>query len=655
MPSATKKTCCATQGRRLCVAAGATAVCWFLLPVIAGGLARAADPPPLSASLEQQLLQETPAALAQAARQRGDVNRGAILFYQPYLTCTKCHSLDQQTTPLGPDLTQPGPEVNDVYLVEAVLQPSKAIKKGFEPIVVITDDGKSITGLLAEDRPEALVLRDPAQDGKTITIPKDRIEEQAPGPLSVMPAGLVIGLADRQQFLDLIRYLIEITEKGLTRARQLEPPPHLYALPPIPEYEKDIDHAGLLAELNAGLLQTRRGHLQLPVRQLPRDQGPARLAAHVAAVRRRDVQERVRTLSDVPNADEGFRHDDAADLDGAAAEVRRHPLHPRGVPEAVQPDPVCGDRCGVCGLVAQRAGRGPQPETIEPWITMDYGPHLTATYEVGSDQTNFAYKGIAVRLDPGPGGVSRGSHWMLYDHDTLRVAAAWSGQGFIDWDAILFNGRHQVHPRPVGQIHLANPTGPGWADPDSGGFEDPRIRGRDNRPYGPLPRTWAHYRGLYDFGNQAIVAYTVGDTELLETPGIETSQAVPVYTRTFQVGPRSKDLVLQVAQHPGAVGLPAGEQRAEWVAFGRAAERPDAGADARTARWPLTAQRTFKRPSRRTSIWRATITPSRRGSIREPAAASCAKRQRRIVGCRTASRCSCVAAGWCSTSAGSAP
>ena len=39
---------------------------------------------------------------------------------------------------------------------------------------------------------------------------------------------------------------------------------------------------------------------------------------------------------------------------------------------------------------------------------------------------------------------------MVYDHDTLRLAAAWTGQGFIDWNGINFNGRHQVHPRIVG-------------------------------------------------------------------------------------------------------------------------------------------------------------------------------------------------------------
>ena len=578
------------------------AVAGGLLMFLAGGLAQAADRPPLSVSLEQQLLQETPAALAQAARQKGDVNRGAILFYQPYLTCTKCHSLDQQTTPLGPDLTQPGPEVNDVYLVEAVLQPSKALKKGFEPIVVITDEGKSLTGLLAEDRPDALVLRDPAQDGKLVTIPKDRIEEQAAGPLSVMPAGLVIGLADRQQFLDVVRYLIEITEKGMQRARQLEPPAHLYALPPIPEYEKDIDHAGLLRELDADAFKRGEaiyGYLCVNCHGTKDQPGslPTSLRFASGAFKNGcDPYRMYQTLTKgygmmmpqtwmVPQQKYDVIH-----------YLREAYLKPYNATQYAAVD------AEYLAQLPPGAGRGPPPENLEPWITMDYGPHLTATYEVGSDQTNFAYKGIAVRLDPGPGGVSRGSHWMLYDHDTLRVAAAWSGRGFIDWDAILFNGRHAVHPRLVGQIHLANPTGPGWADPVSGSFEDPRLRGRDNRPYGPLPRVWAHYRGLYDFGNQAIVAYAVGDTELLETPGVETTPAAPVFTRTFHIGPRSKDLVLQVAQHPGAAGLPAAVSREIRLCSAARRNARVRRLTAKVARWPSTAQRRSKRPSRRSSI-----------------------------------------------------
>ncbi len=51
--------------------------------------------------------------------------------------------------------------------------------------------------------------------------------------------------------------------------------------------------------------------------------------------------------------------------------------------------------------------RGPEPSTIQPWNAMDYGPSLTHTYEVPGDAHNIAYKGLAVRLDPGPGAASR--------------------------------------------------------------------------------------------------------------------------------------------------------------------------------------------------------------------------------------------------------
>ena len=131
--------------------------------------------------------------------------------------------------------------------------------------------------------------------------------------------------------------------------------------------------------------------------------------------------------------------------------------------------------------------RGPRPVPLEPWRSMNYGPSLMATYEVGHDGSNFAYKGIGVRLDPGPGGIAQGRHWIVYDHDTLRVAAGWSGQGFIDWNSIHFNGRHQVHPRIVGDVGFANPNGPGWANPADGSFAEVRVRGRDGKYYGPLP------------------------------------------------------------------------------------------------------------------------------------------------------------------------
>ena len=194
--------------------------------------------------------------------------------------------------------------------------------------------------------------------------------------------------------------------------------------------------------------------------------------------------------------------------------------------------------------------RGPSPSAIEPWVAMDYGSCLLATIEAGSDLSNVAYKGIAVRLDPGQGGVSRGRAWVLYEHDTLRLAAAWTGQGFIDWKSINFNGQHQVHPKAVGRVHVANPDGPGWANPDDPGAEDRRIVGRDGRRYGPMPPDWAHYRGLYRHGDRVVLAYTVGATDVLETPGLETDPAQPgvaIFTRTLEIGPSTVGLSMHVS------------------------------------------------------------------------------------------------------------
>src|SRR5690349_90286 len=75
-------------------------------------------------NLEADLLREDAAALAATARKQGDPVRGAILFHQPHLSCTKCHAAGSRgASPFGPDLAKPEPGTTDAYLVESVLNP----------------------------------------------------------------------------------------------------------------------------------------------------------------------------------------------------------------------------------------------------------------------------------------------------------------------------------------------------------------------------------------------------------------------------------------------------------------------------------------------------------------------------------------------------
>ena len=201
------------------------------------------------------------------------------------------------------------------------------------------------------------------------------------------------------------------------------------------------------------------------------------------------------------------------------------------------------------GLV--RAEAEQEDRSLPEYRRMDFGPALFQTYQVAPD--NIAQKGIAIRLDDGPGGVSKGRAWMIYDHDTMRVAAAATG-GFVDWKGISFDGSHGTHPSLTGDRHFVNPPGPGWASPD-GKWDDNRMVGRDQRHYGPLPRSWAHYEGMYLQGGTAVIAASIGGTRVLESPGWIDYGSTPVFTRTVNVAATAKPLLLRVAPDTVSVVL----------------------------------------------------------------------------------------------------
>ncbi len=199
-------------------------------------------------NLETELLQIKPEVLAREAIEKGDAQRGAILFFQAYMSCAKCHSVsDSKADLLGPNLAVKMPDSTDVHLIESMLQPSKVIRKGFESIVIATQDGQVLQGVLVGRTPQSVQLREASKGGEVTTIAVSEIASEKSVATSTMPAGQVNQLASRQQFLDLVRYLQEIRDGGFARAQALQPAPSLIALV-IPEYEKKIDHARFIRQ-----------------------------------------------------------------------------------------------------------------------------------------------------------------------------------------------------------------------------------------------------------------------------------------------------------------------------------------------------------------------------------------------------------------------
>jgi len=164
-------------------------------------------------TLNEQLSAEDPAKLAQQAREDGNIVRGAILFHQGNINCAKCHNSAEEDR-IGPDLSRMEKDVTDEHLIESILNPSKVIKEGFESFVILTEDGRTVNGIKVREEDDKIVIRDREDVDKLITIAREDIDQMRVGKNSSMPNDLANELKNRQQFLDLLRYVIDVKERG---------------------------------------------------------------------------------------------------------------------------------------------------------------------------------------------------------------------------------------------------------------------------------------------------------------------------------------------------------------------------------------------------------------------------------------------------------
>jgi putative heme-binding domain-containing protein len=84
------------------------------------------------------------------------------------------------------------------------VNPGLEIREGFENHLIVTNDGRMLTGFLADKDPMVVVLR--GIDGQNLSIPVSDIDEMKVLPTSVMPEGALRNLSE-QQIRDLFAYL----------------------------------------------------------------------------------------------------------------------------------------------------------------------------------------------------------------------------------------------------------------------------------------------------------------------------------------------------------------------------------------------------------------------------------------------------------------
>ena len=142
--------------------------------------------------------------------QHGDPARGEAIYRREAMQCLKCHAIAGAGGQVGPGIESLGASAPVDYILDAVLDPPKAVKEGYHATVVSTNDGKVIAGLKVRQTDAELVLRD-AED-REVAIPLSSIDERKEAG-SLMPAGLADTLT-RAELVDLVRFLSELGKVG---------------------------------------------------------------------------------------------------------------------------------------------------------------------------------------------------------------------------------------------------------------------------------------------------------------------------------------------------------------------------------------------------------------------------------------------------------
>ena len=143
----------------------------------------------------EKLLKEMPA---------GEIRRGQLVFNGAKGQCVACHKIGYVGGTVGPDLTRVGGIRSERDLLESIVFPSASFVRSYEPVKVVTADGRSLNGILKKDAPDEIVIVVAAD--KEERVARADIEQITPSALSIMPAGFEQQLST-QEIADLIAFL----------------------------------------------------------------------------------------------------------------------------------------------------------------------------------------------------------------------------------------------------------------------------------------------------------------------------------------------------------------------------------------------------------------------------------------------------------------
>ena len=131
----------------------------------------------VDAAAQRERIEELLPLMAQ-----GDVRRGHAVFHSSKAACSACHRLGYAGGTVGPELTRIGETRTERDLLESILYPSLSFVRSYEPVLIITVEGRTISGTIRDETPQEYVLATgPDQE---MRVPREEVEQIQPSTVS---------------------------------------------------------------------------------------------------------------------------------------------------------------------------------------------------------------------------------------------------------------------------------------------------------------------------------------------------------------------------------------------------------------------------------------------------------------------------------------
>jgi len=132
---------------------------------------------------------------------QGDVKRGQAAFQK---ICAACHRVDGVGYEIGANLAAMKNRGAEAILMN-VLDPSREVNPQYVNYTVVTQDGRTLTGMIAAETATSVTLK--RGEGATDTVLRVNIDQMQSTGMSIMPEGLEKQV-DPQTMADVIAYLM---------------------------------------------------------------------------------------------------------------------------------------------------------------------------------------------------------------------------------------------------------------------------------------------------------------------------------------------------------------------------------------------------------------------------------------------------------------